>query len=797
MTAKIKIAKIETMEKKDFLGLSIFALALIIFFYPILVQQKTFITTGLIQSDLMNQNYPLKTAYGDALKRGKLLLWTPLIGNGFPVFAEGQIGGLYPLNFLFFRFLPNLKAYNYSLLIHYFLAGFFTLLFVRKILKLSQISGVLAALTYSLSGFFMTHLVHPSMIQVASFIPLNFLLVEKIINRAAYSSQIAGSRKNNAPPATRHVLLLGITFTLQFLAGHHELLYLTIVFLFVYLIIRVAVERSNQFFRVLLKSLLYFLFSGLTALALSSVQLLPTLEMVRLSTRSEGIPFEEATGYIYPLSQFLTFVHPQAFNFAKTIDYTSRFPDAINLWETYGYLGIIPLILGSIPVVLLVKSSLFKKALTTQKSIFTSTAALILSVLLLLGRATPIFKILWSIIPGMKLFKCPTRFLVFTEFFIAILAAIGFEQATRFAHRRLANRNKKFRHFPFSIIHYSLLFFVFFDLFLHNRPINPTTDPKTWFSPPETAQFLSQKIGSYRFHTLGTNYFNYSLITNINVQTALKNLIPADFNMLFGLPSNEFQAGLLLDRHTKLTRHLPETMLTFTADKKSFIAPANWVSLLSLQAVKFIISPLPLINSALKLARTVPLSQSLNFNLYVLKKQKQEPLTASTQTIYIYENQEVLPRAILASKVKFAKDEEILKLLIDSSFDPTQIVILEEKVPLWEKETLRKVNLVKESNQNLKISVSTETPSILFLSNTYYPGWEAYVDGQKAKILRANFNFQAISIPSGQHQVELNFRSRSFRVGAIISLATLFLTLGLSTASWGKLKINLFPQSSS
>ena len=59
---------------------------------------------------------------------------------------------------------------------------------------------------------------------------------------------------------------------------------------------------------------------------------------------------------------------------------------------------------------------------------------------------------------------------------------------------------------------------------------------------------------------------------------------------------------------------------------------------------------------------------------------------------------------------------------------------------------------------------------ILVLADSYYPGWEVYVDGQKTSILPANINQRAIILSKGEHSVKFVFQPISFKLGAIISI---------------------------
>jgi uncharacterized membrane protein YfhO len=72
--------------------------------------------------------------------------------------------------------------------------------------------------------------------------------------------------------------------------------------------------------------------------------------------------------------------------------------------------------------------------------------------------------------------------------------------------------------------------------------------------------------------------------------------------------------------------------------------------------------------------------------------------------------------------------------------------------------------------------------SFLFLSDAYYPGWNAYVDGVKTEIYRANYAFRAVHLPAGRHTVEFVYAPGSFTVAALISLAALLGVILLSVS---------------
>lgn len=59
------------------------------------------------------------------------------------------------------------------------------------------------------------------------------------------------------------------------------------------------------------------------------------------------------------------------------------------------------------------------------------------------------------------------------------------------------------------------------------------------------------------------------------------------------------------------------------------------------------------------------------------------------------------------------------------------------------------------------------------MSDTYYPGWHATIDGRPAHIYRANFLFRAVCVPAGEHVVEFAFTPPGFRIGLAISILSM------------------------
>jgi uncharacterized membrane protein YfhO len=98
------------------------------------------------------------------------------------------------------------------------------------------------------------------------------------------------------------------------------------------------------------------------------------------------------------------------------------------------------------------------------------------------------------------------------------------------------------------------------------------------------------------------------------------------------------------------------------------------------------------------------------------------------------------------------------------------------------------VVITRASENEIDMAANNRESAYLVLTDTYYPGWEATIDGVNAPILRCNYAMRAIALPPGEHRVSFAFRPASFRKGAWISLFSLLLLLGLCCKKGKSLK---------
>jgi hypothetical protein len=164
-----------------------------------------------------------------------------------------------------------------------------------------------------------------------------------------------------------------------------------------------------------------------------------------------------------------------------------------------------------------------------------------------------------------------------------------------------------------------------------------------------------------------------------------------------------------------------------------------------------------------------------------------QQLTLSTEGKYrlvhsgdvkIYENLAVLPRAFIVHQAEvLSEPDATLTRLRDPTFAPGSNVLLAEGQPLVGSGS-GTVDITRYAPEEVTMEVSSNAPGYLVLTDTYYPGWEATVNGQPAPILRADLMFRAIQLPPGEHHVEFRYRPVSLRRGLGVSLLAVAAWLG-------------------
>ncbi|MBW1944381.1 MAG: YfhO family protein, partial [Deltaproteobacteria bacterium] len=142
-----------------------------------------------------------------------------------------------------------------------------------------------------------------------------------------------------------------------------------------------------------------------------------------------------------------------------------------------------------------------------------------------------------------------------------------------------------------------------------------------------------------------------------------------------------------------------------------------------------------------------------------------------------------LPRAFIVPRAKTLPKKEILDHLIAPDFDPRKVVLLESDAPpsgpsgkiSQVGQPPGKATITSYRPDEIVINTDSQASGFLFLSEAFYPGWKAYLNDKPVKILRGNYLFRVIQVPQGRHVVRFVFDPVSIKVGACITILTIFL----------------------
>jgi len=141
----------------------------------------------------------------------------------------------------------------------------------------------------------------------------------------------------------------------------------------------------------------------------------------------------------------------------------------------------------------------------------------------------------------------------------------------------------------------------------------------------------------------------------------------------------------------------------------------------------------------------------------------------------VTQNPGALPRAWLVNNaVVIESKAERLKVLGEGPWDPRKTVILEDypagvpPVPTDRSAGTARVKSRKAGE--FVVEAENDADAFLILSEAYYPGWSAEVDGSPADVLPANHLIQAVRLPSGKHVVRFSYRSRFLGLGLGVAL---------------------------
>lgn len=344
----------------------IFTAAILLFQWRIILMRSLF-----IGGDNLVQFYPWFKVYSESIRHFMLPFWTRYMQSGFPLMAEGQVGGFYLFNMLFFSGLPFNIAYSYSVVFH-FIVGGVSIYFLSRKLGACELGGAVAALVFCFGSAYAGCFYNIISLRTLCWTPLVFLLFELFFEKQR----------------PYYIMIAGVVYGMQLLAGFVQFAVYCWIFYLVYFICR---HRSRR------DLLCYLTFSAISFFIFLP-QLILTYNLIMSSSRATA-DLQFALWGSYNPALLVQTVFPYWARFARNDFYFSIF-------------GIL---------FLLVSFSLLKD----DKKIRAVFIIFVLSFLLALGKYNPVYVLLVKL-GHLYSFRNPSKFLFFTSMAASILIGKGF-----------------------------------------------------------------------------------------------------------------------------------------------------------------------------------------------------------------------------------------------------------------------------------------------------------------------------------------------------------------------------------
>ncbi|MEO8601859.1 MAG: YfhO family protein [bacterium] len=737
--------------------------------------------------------YPMFEYAFRELGQGRFPFWNPYQHCGTPFFATAQHLLLSPLN-VFFLFLPTAAALKATTLLHLTLGLVFTFI-LGRVFGLARPAAATAAAAFVFSPAVASLVQVPHHLYGAIWMPLALALTHLVLTQRRL----------------RWTALLGATLAAQYLGGYPMFCLFS-----VYLVLGYALWWSALQWRLpggiaaIATGAMMIAAAALLAALLSAPQLLPALELAQLSVRSLNAldinsvdPHFAAASLPNLLLQTLLPTPSRAFQFLR-------------MTPAPGWI-----------VLALIGAAAANCRLRRTAGFFAVFG--LATYLIGLGRHTPLFALYFAL-PGSNLFRIPSRFFALTALPLAMLAGIGVD-----ALRRAVNRPRlvvatlaavtmlgvglaaSVHAFPDAInasgiltanwfepgllrrlwvgcvelfaiaawlavflftrrwrdvVVWTLPLVIYASLFAnhYNAAMLPELDPTLVAMPPRVVEYLRTNQGMARTD-ITTPRLNTNGLMTLPCKSGMRYGLYADMDRenTYARRYAEYVARLTPPEVAKLRaafsaasgQEVPQGGITLTPES------AN-LALLDLMGTRFIIDG------------------PANGEFLGDAPSDRFPLRFSADGVHVRENPSAQRRAFVVRRAEVLASDAVLDRLTDPAFDPRRSVVLEQPpgIALDGGPMVGAANIVTYEPQRVVIEASTPAAALLVLTDQYYPGWRATVDGEAAPILRADYVFRAVALPPGQHTVEFRFVPRSFYQGMALAVVGLLLLVASGLWAW-------------
>lgn len=738
-----------------------------------------------LSMDGLRQYYPAEYVLAHALRSGTLPFWTPNVQAGFPLFAEGQPGGLYPINLLALGLLPTPLAHNAIIAVHHLLGVAFTFCWGRT-LQIERAAAAWMALVFALTTWLAGSDI--LLIETMTWVPLLFLMAERLVRRGA--------------PRTAWVAVPPLA--MQWLGGFPQIALYTALATHIYLVVRVCAEPWPWSQR--LRTVAAWSAAVLIAVLLAAPQLLPQYELSQFSIRAAGIQGSLSGEKSLLPPALITLVLPSWLGFFRSAGL------GVGI-----YVGLLPCLVGLAAVI----------NGPRPRWCYPLLAVGLATTLLAFGHFSPLFPLMRQV-PGFAFFRYPSRFLVFTQFCLVTFFGLGWQRLSTdagapfdrtlrrllFAVAALALLNVAVAHpllerfrpeltayaerytrthimtdpyhlqplsyfqakisalygaliaatswrhvdavLPGCVAAVALLVvrwpgvqqwrrallggLVFVDVLVFAGGFHHTEPAALVTTDPPTQRVLAQLIGRPPCRLFWLAEAPAEVLRQERI------LLTANYNLISGLPVTGVYAPLGFHAYYRLMDRLGTVDLGFGARPVTPEDVAHDRALLDFLNVGYVLSRQPL-NGFSEVAQI--------------------------EGTWIYRNDRVAPRAFAVDQIE--QVPSVAAALTWVKEHPEHLrdtAVLDQplEVSFARGDAERsKVSVLAYEPQAVSVAVTAPGSVVLVMSDTYYPGWQARLDGQVTPIYRTHGVFRAVVVPAGTHRVEFQYEPRTFWHGVTIA----------------------------
>ena len=678
--------------------------------------------------DLAQQVLPWLEEESRQLQHSELPLWDPHTWLGQPMLGQAQPGTAYPLNWLLFLVprmsghIPRAALQWYFIIIHY-MAALFCYLLCRD-LRRSRPASLIAGLIFSLAAYVGTT-DWPQMVNGAVWAPLVLLFQLRALrgHRPLVSAALCGT-------------FLGTAW----LAGHHQVpIYITLTMGGVWLYHILREGRINWNIAKLAAVSLVFLF------LVGALQILPAQEYGQLAKRWAGADHEltwnEAVPYYVHREYSLT---PSAL-FAILIPGMNRHADP--------FVGVVAFSLALLALILGWKNAMVK--------LFAMLAigALVYS----LGHNSVFQGFIYAIVPMVEKARVPSMAVIIWGFAIAVLAAFGADHVVT-SGESLWVRRAIAGILGFGVVTYALM-------------LNATFINKGWGIDDRVALtaliaiLLAALLQAWRSANL-THHSALALLVMLML-LELGNDSGYAFVHTNDKENNSFMAKVADNKD--IAEFLHRQPGPFRVETETETLVANWGSFYNFDIFKALCASVTInvLNTEFHTWQT----RMLFGVKYTLSEKppladSKEVFTAASG-LKVWENPGAFPRTWTSHDVfHIAKVADGLAIISDHLDDlRTKAFTLEKTVPLARCGGADTVTMKKYAAETVTMSANMACEGMVILSDTYFPGWKATVDGKPISIHEVNMAMRGVVVPVGQHEVVMKFRPASVYLGAFLTFS--------------------------